>query len=82
MTPPRVRGLIGTTFLLASVALVPTFLHSISILPSEVSPLGIGVWLALAAAYTFWQWKFTEATIALIPYARKAVSKLIVRMRE
>jgi hypothetical protein len=63
------------------IALIPALLRSVSILISEASPWQIIVWLALAVCFAFWQWKFTEALIAAIPYVGKTLSKLIERLR-
>lgn len=76
-----IRPLIGTIFFLMGIALIPMLLRSASILISEASSSQIVAWLALAATYTFWQWKFTEALIALFLYARRTLSKLIDRLR-
>lgn len=76
-----IRPLVGATFFLMGIALIPTLLRSMSILISEASPWQIVAWVALAVGFTFWQWKFTEALIAALPYARKTLAKLIERLR-
>lgn len=75
-----IRPLVGATFFLMGIALIPALMRSVSILISEASPWQVIVWLALSAGFTFWQWKFTEALIAAFPYIRKTVSKLIGRL--
>ncbi|NTF17203.1 hypothetical protein G6L37_02005 [Agrobacterium rubi] len=82
MTPPRVRALIGFTFLLLGIALIPVMLRSTSITISESSRWKIVVWLVLSACFTFWLWKFTEALIAAGSYGKEVVSRLIDRIRE
>jgi hypothetical protein len=50
------------------IALIPALLRSVSILMSEASAWQIGVYLALAVGFMFWQWKLTEALIAAFQY--------------
>lgn len=77
-----IRPLAGATFFLMGIALIPALSRSVSTLISETSPWQIVVWLALAVGLTFWQWKFTEALIAALPYASKTLWKLIKRLRK
>ncbi len=81
MNKRYIRPLVGATFFLMGITLIPALLRSMSILISEASPWQIVGWLALATGFALWQWKFTEALIAALPYARKTLSKLIERLR-
>ena len=80
MNNKYIRPLVGATFFLMGIALIPALLRSVSILISEASPSQIVVWLALATGFAFWQWKFTEALIAAFPYFMKTASKLIKQL--
>lgn len=64
--------LIKATSLLSGIVLIILLIKMRSGASTSPGWWDVTVWAALAASYTFWQWKFVEASLAAISYMRTA----------